>query len=187
MTTGVREEVLQDTITWIVASTGATDTQVTPAFQDMPKPDKPFLLVTTLRHFDVQGRPERIRRRVNQEIEERVRVYAETEWQLDGYGIDTVPWMEDLRTYQWRSDIRQQLEDLHITPRPASSVNEVSTVLADTYERRVQQDWVVEYTAVSDWYQISSQLEEVHVNGHIKDTTGQALAQALDVDYTLTD
>lgn len=188
MSQGIREDVLQGVRTWAKAAAGGlSDAEVVCAFDQRPKEAKPHLLVQELRHFGLVGQPERQRRRNGTKIEERVESTRFSTYQIDAFGIAALPWLEYLGASRWRSDIRTLLDDEQIDVKPNSDIQDTTAIVSNKYERRATQTWRADYQVQSGWYEISEQFSKLEFSGELRDTPDQSDADALDLDYTLTD
>jgi hypothetical protein len=153
----------------------------------MPKQDKPFVLATELTHLDRLGSPERIERRSGGRVEQKVRLRVQSEYQLVGHGVGTVPWFEHLRANEWRQDVSSLLDSLAINPEPTTGVNDQTVTLAGSQERRVQQDWRFTYSIASGWYDASAEFSAFQFDGTFRDNPEQTTPDALDFTMVATD
>lgn len=181
------EQVLQGVRNWIMAVNSIGENDLLIAHEERPKPTKPFLMIQPLQHFVRVGQPEQQRRRNAGNIEIRVESHRYTTFQIDAYGDAAFPWLEELEGTLDRSDVRKVLLDENLDMEPDSPIRYNPVVVADTYERRDNQDWRASYQVRSDWYVVGSEFTELRVGGSLKAHPDESDADDLDLDYTLTD
>jgi len=187
MPQGVREQVLQDVRDWMAGATGATGTDLIASDEDMPKADKPFILVDEGSHLNWIGTPETDRRRNSGRVEERTLIYVSTDFTFTAFGAGAIPWLEDLSVTMWRQDMRALLNALAINPIPTSGQNDQTVTLAGSKERRLSQDWRCEYQIASSWYDASAEFSRLEFSGHLRDYADQPDSAALDFSMVATD
>jgi len=187
VSTGVREEVLQVGRSWLKQTLGLTDGQVIPPYDEAPKPPKPFIMVSLPVHFRKSGQDEVLYRNEAGNTEVKVQGGRTSVVQLDGFGEGAIPWLEEAPLTLRRPSVRALFRSEGVTIRPDGdgSLQDSTTTLAGSWERRDTQGYIATYHVTSGWTVLGPEFAELDLSGHIRDTAQQPDADALDMDYTV--